>query len=403
MTQTPKALRAVIAIAGRTNAGKSSWLNLIAGQDIAITSPVAGTTTDVVEKSMELRPIGPVLFLDTAGLDDASQLGAQRMAKTRKALERADVMVLVVTAGCWGAPEEGVLDIARERNVRCIVVCNQCDRMEPSAQQLEEWKARSLPVLAVNSLDYANREAALTAFTAAVEASLPEDFVNPPPLLADLVQPGMGVVLIVPVDIQAPKGRLILPQQQCLRDALDCDCMPMVCKETGYRHLLDSLKTPPGLVICDSQVVDLMVRLTPPEIPCTTFSILFSRLKGDMELLIQGAEALRTLRPGDRILMAEACTHHASCDDIGRVKIPRWLEKKIGGALQFDYSCGHDFPEELSMYRLIIHCGSCMLNRRETVYRLRQAQAAGIPVTNYGMCISYCQGVLDRVLSPFRR
>lgn len=403
METTPRSMRLQIAVAGRANSGKSSFLNLISGQDVAITSPLPGTTTDVVEKAMELRPLGPVLFLDTAGIDDRTALGDRRIERSGRAFDRADVILLVTEAGIWEEPEERLLKAARERKISLIPVINKTDLAEPSREFLEALQKRTgfapLCVSAVGGKG--ERERLLPQLKEALLAGCPDDFLKPPPLLGDLVKPGDTVVLIVPVDIQAPKGRLILPQVQALRDTLDSDALCCVVKESDYRRMLGNLREKPALVVCDSQVVDLMVRETPQEIACTTFSILFSRLKGDMPLLAEGAAAIRLLTPGDRILIAEACTHHASEDDIGRVKIPRWLASTVGGALDVTVGAGRDYPRDLSRYKLVIHCGSCMLNRRETLRRMELARQSGVPITNYGMAISACHGLLERVLSPF--
>ena len=402
MQTTPKSLRLQIAIFGRANVGKSSFLNLISGQDAAITSPVPGTTTDVVEKPMELRPVGPVLLLDTAGLDDPGELGALRVARTRKVFDRADVAVLVTTAGVWGEAEENILAEAKKREIPVIIAVNQTDREAPSPEFLDQLRALAPEVIELVCAPGADREAALAVFKPALWRVLPESFVAPPPLLGDLVKPHSLVLMIVPVDLQAPKGRLILPQVQAIRDVLDHDAMCLAVKENEYPDLIGTLRPAPELVICDSQVVDLMVRHTPPEIPCTTFSILFARMKGDLAAFLAGSRAIAGLRDGDRVLIAEACTHHATCEDIGRVKIPRLLQAKTGKKLEFTFAPGRDFPAELADFRLIVHCGSCMLNRKETLWRIRMAQAANVPIVNYGMAISYCRGVLDRVTAIFR-
>ena len=403
MIDTPKSLRLHIALGGRVNSGKSTLLNKLAGQEISITSPLPGTTTDVVEKPMELRPLGPVLFLDTAGLADGSALGEARVARSFKALDRADILLLVVTSGCWGETEEKLLALAKERTLPVIPVMNKCDEVPPEEKSLAFLKEKcGADAVAVSALK-SGREELLGRLKPALIGAVPEEFVTPPPMAGDLVKPGQTAVLIVPIDIQAPKGRLILPQVQALRELLDADCAAVVCKTRDYPGVLKNLKEPPALVICDSQAVDIMVRETPAEIPCTTFSILLSRVKGDLEHFIRGTEALDSLKPGDRVLIAEACTHHASDDDIGRVKIPRLLEKKVGGKLEFQVCAGHDFPEDLARFKLMLHCGACMLNRREMLRRLQLASAAGVPVVNYGMAISACRGVLDRVLAPFRK
>ncbi len=403
MNSVPRSMRLQIAVAGRINSGKSSFMNMIAGQDVAITSPVPGTTTDVVEKPMELRPLGPVLFLDTAGIDDETELGSSRIERSERAFNRADVLLLVTTAGIWGEPERQMLKLAQVHKVGLVPVVNKIDIETPTPEFLAMLREESgYEPFCVSSIGgIAERERVLPLLKDALLASCPDDFIQPPPLLEDLVKPGDVVVMIVPVDIQAPKGRLILPQVQSIRDALDCNCMTLVVKEDAYTLALQQLRTPPALVICDSQVVDLMVRETPPNVVCTTFSILFARLKGDMPLLAAGAASISHLKPNDRVLIAEACTHHASEDDIGRVKIPRWLSKKTGFKLQTTVTAGRDYPADLEDFSLVIHCGSCMLNRRETLHRIELARRVGVPVTNYGMAISECHGVLERVLSPF--
>lgn len=402
MQNTPQSLHLQIAIAGRVNSGKSTFLNRISDQEISITSPTPGTTTDVVKKAMELRPLGPVLFLDTAGLADDTELGSARMERSIKAFDRADIMLLLVTAPEWGESEEKLLALAQERKIPVLVLINKCDEMPPReefCQMIEEKCQRK--ALQISSACQ-SREELLQLLTPALLETVPEEFVTPPPMVGDLIAPGNTVVLIVPIDIQAPKGRLILPQVQALREILDAGCTAAVCKTSDYRSTLENMKTPPALVICDSQVVDLMVKETPAEIPCTTFSILLSRIKGDLALFYQGAEAVKALRPGDRVLIAEGCTHHAADDDIGRVKIPRMLEQKAQGKLDFTICSGHDFPADLSQYKLMLHCGGCMLNRREVLRRLQLAAAAGVPVVNYGMAISCCKNVLERVMEPFK-
>ena len=403
MQTTPKSMRLQIAISGRVNSGKSTLLNKISGQDISITSPIPGTTTDVVEKPMELRPIGPVLFLDTAGLADDTQLGTNRMEKSLKAFDRADIMLLITAPGVWGETEEKLLALASERKIAVIPVINKCDSNVPDTAftGLLKEKCGNEAVLISATAD--SREEILDKIKPALIGAVPEEFVTPPPMIGDLITPGSTVVLIVPIDIQAPKGRLILPQVQVLREILDSGSTAVICKTSDYRKTLENMKTPPALIICDSQVVDTMVEQTPTDIPCTTFSILLSRIKGDLDSFMRGTEVIKQLSPGDKVLISEGCTHHAGDDDIGRVKIPRMLEKKAGGELDFTICAGHDFPENLSEYKLILHCGSCMLNRREVLRRLQLAGAAGVPVVNYGMAISCCKGVLDRVMGPFRK
>ena len=403
MQNTPQSLHLQVIIAGKVNAGKSTLLNKISGQEISITSSIPGTTTDVVKKAMELRPLGPVLFLDTAGLSDDTALGSARIERTVKALDRADVMLLLTTTGIWGETEQELLSQARERTIPVIPVITKCDEAAPDSGFAARLKNEcGNEVLAVSALSQ-SREELLQLLTSSLLAAVPEEFVTPPPMVSDLLSPGETVILIVPVDIQAPKGRLILPQVQTLREILDANCTATVCKTADYVSTLANMKKPPALVICDSQAVEFMVSSTPPEIPCTTFSILLSRIKGDLELFRQGAAAIKNLRPGDKVLIAEGCTHHAGDDDIGRVKIPRMLEKKAGGPLEFTICSGHDFPADLPDFKLMLHCGACMLNRREVLRRLQLAGAASLPAVNYGMAISCCKGVLDRVMQPFEK
>jgi [FeFe] hydrogenase H-cluster maturation GTPase HydF len=401
MKKTPKSLRLQIGLFGRTNVGKSSFLNLVAGQDVAITSPVPGTTTDVVEKAMELLPLGPVVFLDTAGLDDSSVLAEARLKKTVRIFDRSDVITLVVEPNTWTDYEERILGEAKKREIPLVVVVNKIDLDLPSADFIKEVHSKTSRALSCSSVDFDQRDPVINQYKKFLIEVCPEDFLKPPPLVGDLL-PGAGLaVLIVPIDLEAPKGRLILPQVQTLREALDFDATVMVVKEKEYAHSLSNLKTPPHLVICDSQVVLKMVADTPEGIPCTTFSILFARNKGDLAELARGAAAIEKLRPGDRVLIAEACSHHAIEDDIGRVKIPRWMRQYVGGDLRIDVSSGRDYPDNLKEYQLIIHCGACMLTRREMLARIQKAKEEKVPITNYGLSISLSQGVIRRVLSPF--
>jgi len=401
MKKTPKSLRLHIGIFGRTNVGKSSFLNLVAGQDVAITSPVAGTTTDVVEKTMELLPVGPVVFLDTAGLDDRSVLGEARLKKTRKVFDRSDVILLLTEAGNWDDYEGQVVEEAGKRQIPVITVVNKIDLKTPSEEFLSRIREKSGRVISCSSLDTANRDKYLNILKKHVLDVCPDEFLNPHPLIGDLLPAGGLAVFIVPIDLQAPKGRLILPQVQAIRDILDNDAAVMTVKEREYAPALKKLKEPPDIVVCDSQVVQKMVADTPDNVKCTTFSILFSRYKGDLIAAAKGAAAIASLKPEDKVLIAEACSHHAIEDDIGRVKIPRWLRQYIGGDIRIDVSSGKDYPENLSEYKVVIHCGGCMLTRREMLYRIEKAQEAGAAVTNYGMAVSVVQGVIRRVLSPF--
>lgn len=401
---TPKSLRLQIAICGKVNAGKSTFLNLVANQDVSITSDMPGTTTDVVEKAMELLPLGPVLFMDCAGYGDETELGSQRMKKSDLALRRADIVVWLTNGTDFGDIDRDFLRRCADDKRAVIVIFNKADIAEVSDEILSELKGYGIGnILKINSLDKNARDSYLAAFKQALIKLAPEDFILNVPLAGDLVKPHSHVILITPIDIEAPKGRLIMPQVQTIRDLLDHDCTVTVVKENDFCNVLANLKNPPSLVICDSQVVKKMVAETPPDIPCTTFSILFSRLKGDLDLMAHGAYAINKLKDGDRILIAEGCTHHAVEDDIGRVKIPRWIREYTQKNLHFEVYAGHDYPENIQQYALVLHCGGCMLNRRENLSRIELAAHLGVPITNYGMAISLTQGVLDRVLVPFQK
>jgi [FeFe] hydrogenase H-cluster maturation GTPase HydF len=397
MPTTPKGLRLHIAFFGRRNVGKSSLLNALTRQQVAIVSPVAGTTTDPVEKPMELQPLGPVLFIDTAGIDDEGALGELRVQKTRQVLDRADVGIVVAEAGRWGAFEEELVRELHARKLPAVVAFNKSDAGSPDGALLKALAGngcRTVQTSAITGAGIADlRQALLDA--------APAEFINNPAILGDLVGPGEMAVLVVPIDKEAPKGRLILPQVQAIRDLLDSDSYCLVVKERELRSALGNLKTPPKLVVTDSQAFLKVAADTPPAVPLTSFSILMSRFKGDLSLQVRGAMAVDSLRAGDRVLVAEACSHHPIGEDIGRVKIPRWLTQYVGGRLRFEHVQGHDFPEDLSPYKLLIHCGACMWNRHEMLSRLMKCQRAGVPATNYGLTIAYSLGIFERALEPF--
>ena len=378
MQKTPKGFRLHIGLFGRRNVGKSSVLNAMTRQAVSIVSDVAGTTTDPVEKPMELLPVGPVLFIDTAGIDDIGDLGDMRVAGTRRIFDRTDVGVIVVAAGEWGEFEDAILDELQTREIPAIVVFNKADLAEPDAallRRLDEAKVRHLAAVAPEGKGILDlREALIKA--------APEELINAPTILADLVPAGELAVLVVPIDLEAPKGRLILPQVQSIRDVLDGDAYCMVVKERELRDALDRLKRPPALVVTDSQAFLKVDADTPREIPMTSFSVLFARFKGDLCEFVRGAAAIDDLADGDRVLIAEACSHHPIGEDIGRVKIPRWVRQYAGRRLEFDTVQGHDFPEDLSAYRLIVHCGACMWNRREMLSRMIRCRRAGVSIAN---------------------
>jgi [FeFe] hydrogenase H-cluster maturation GTPase HydF len=392
----PRGLRLQIGIFGRRNVGKSSLLNAITRQQVSIVSEIAGTTTDPVEKPMELLPVGPVVFIDTAGIDDEGALGDLRAAKTRLAFERTGLGI-VVTDGAWGAYEESIAAALAERKTPAIAVLNKCDLAEPPARTLERLAELNLPSVRTS----APRGAGLLDLRHAIVEHAPHDFIANPDILGDLVGPGNLAVLVVPIDKEAPKGRLILPQVQSIRDLLDNDAYCMVVKERELRAALAQLKSPPKLVVTDSQAFLKVAADTPPEVPLTSFSILFSRYKGDLVSQTLGALAIDGLRAGDRVLIAEACSHHPIGEDIGRVKIPRWLTQYVGGRLDITMVSGKDYPEDITPFKLIVHCGACSFNRKEMLGRILRAKAAGVPLTNYGLTIAFSLGIFERALQPF--
>jgi len=393
----PKGLRLHIGLFGRRNVGKSSLLNAMTRQQVSIVSDVAGTTTDPVEKPMEFLPLGPVLFIDTAGIDDVGALGQLRVEKTRQVFDRTDLGILVAEAQSWGDFEERILSELVCRKIPCIVVLNKIDQGQADPVLVGRLTASKVPLVRTNARDGLG----ILDLRRAILEAAPEDYVNQPAILGDLVGPGQMAVLVVPIDKEAPRGRLILPQVQAIRDLLDADAFCMVVKESGLRTALEQLKSQPALVVTDSQAFLQVARDTPAHVPLTSFSILFARFKGDLLTQVQGTLAVDTLRPGDRILVAESCSHHPIEDDIGRVKIPQWLTRVVGGELVWDTVQGHDFPADLTAYRLVIHCGACVTNRREVLSRILRCRQQGVPVTNYGLVIAYSLGILERALGPF--
>jgi [FeFe] hydrogenase H-cluster maturation GTPase HydF len=403
MSSTPKGLRLHIGFFGRRNVGKSSLLNAITRQQVSIVSDVAGTTTDPVEKPMELLPLGPVLFIDTAGIDEVGgagemgALGALRVEKTRQALERTEIAVLVAEPGVWGEFEEGLLADFAGRQTPAVVVFNKTDAAAADAALVERLRAARLRVVLASALTGQG----LTELREALLDLAPADFIDSPAIAGDLVGPGELAVLVVPIDKEAPKGRLILPQVQTIRDLLDSDALCMVVKERELRTALERLKMPPKLVVTDSQAFLKVAADTPADVPLTSFSILMARFKGDLTAQVEGTLAIEKLRSGDRVLIAEACTHHPIGEDIGRVKIPRWLTQYTGVKLEFVTVQGRDFPQDLDSYKLVIHCGACMWNRRQMLSRILECQHSGVPITNYGLTIAYSLGIFARALQPF--
>lgn len=398
MTTTPKSLRLHIGIFGRRNVGKSSLLNAITRQQVSIVSDVAGTTTDPVEKPMELLPLGPVLFIDTAGVDDVGALGQMRIAKTKQVFDRTELGVIVSDNGQWGSFEQGIFNELKERKIPVIAVFNKSD-IAPAEQDVIA-KLRAEKIVSVQTC--ANQNKGILEFRQALLDAAPDDFINTPTIMGDLLQPGELAVFVVPIDKEAPKGRLILPQVQCIRDVLDNDAYCVVVKERELRDALKRFeKNPPKIVVTDSQAFLKVAGDTPDEIPMTSFSILFARYKGDLNAFVKGAYAIDNLKPGDKILIAESCSHHPIAEDIGRVKIPRWLTEYAGGELKFDVYQGNDFPQNLTEYKLVLQCGGCMTNRRQILSRIEHCRKKDVPITNYGVAIAYILGIFERALSPF--
>lgn len=398
--KTLKSLRLHIGIFGKTNVGKSAFLNRITNQDISIVSEIAGTTTDVVEKSMELLPVGAVVFLDTAGINDTTALGKERIEKTMKVINRTDVAVIICDYKGFDEYEIGLVKKFEELKIPFMVVVNKSDVEEISDVALEKIKSvvgENTPILKTSAT---SDKEIVFKFKAKLVKMLPEDFVNSPKIVGDFVPPKSTVILVIPIDKEAPKGRIILPQVQTIRDLLDSDCLSYSVKVSELAEAINNLKESPALVVTDSQAFREVSQIVPENIPLTSFSILFARLKGDLKAFAEGAKAIDELKDGDKVLILESCTHHAIEDDIGRVKIPNLLLKKTGKNLVIDNYAGHDLPD-ISKYNLIIHCGACMTNKREVLSRILLTNEKGIPITNYGMTISYCLGIMDRAMKIF--
>ncbi|MGI5836611.1 MAG: [FeFe] hydrogenase H-cluster maturation GTPase HydF [Chloroflexota bacterium] len=397
MDKTPRSNRLHIAIFGRRNSGKSSLINALANQEVALVSPLAGTTTDPVYKAMELLPLGPVVLIDTAGIDDDGALGELRVKKTRRVINATDLALLVVDpevgVDAW---EKELMRALRGRGIPTIGVVSKAD-LHPVGENVACWgEELGVPMVAISSL---TRSGVDELYRTIVEQA-PKEAVDPP-IVGDLIDPGDPVVLVVPIDKAAPKGRLILPQVQTIRDILDHGGVAVVARDQELRAALASLGRTPRLVITDSQAFDRVAAETPPDVPITSFSILFARYKGDLEALAAGARAVEDLKPGNTVLISEACTHHPQSDDIGRVKIPRSLQRAVGGDLRFTWASGGDFPEDLASFQLIVHCGGCMINRKEMLHRISVAEDAGVPIVNYGVLLAKVHGVLPRALEPF--
>lgn len=386
LNETPSADRLHIAFFGKRNAGKSSLMNAVTNQPMAIVSDTPGTTTDPVSKAMELLPLGPVLMIDTAGLDDTGELGSQRVQKSMQVMRKTDLAVLVTNAQePLDVIELALLEQLKSRGIPCVLVRNKCDLTECREGEGVFVSART--------------GAGIDALKQAMIRAVPRE--ESPRLVGDLLAPGDLAVLVIPIDAAAPKGRLILPQQQVLRDVLDAHAGAVVCQTEELPRMLAALKAPPRIVITDSQAFGQVSRDTPETVPLTSFSILMARAKGDLAAISAGAMAADRLRDGDKILISEGCTHHRQCGDIGTVKLPAWLDRHSGRQLEYTFTSGTDFPEQLEQYAMVVHCGGCMLNTREVRYRYALARAQGVPMTNYGILIAHMKGILARSIAPF--
>lgn len=397
LNQTPSANRTHIGIFGKRNAGKSSLINAITGQNYAIVSDVLGTTTDPVLKSMELLPLGPVVIIDTPGLDDEGELGALRIQKAYQILSKTDIAVLVIDASSGVTKEDSeILKRIHEKEIPCVIVVNKSDICPNcNLEDLPLPDSDSAILVSSKTGEHIHELKELLAQQAS------QDTIQKS-IVADLLNPLDFVVLVVPIDSAAPKGRLILPQQQTIRDILEAKASAIVVQETELAETLTSLGKKPKMVITDSQVFKKVSAVTPDDILLTSFSILFARYKGNLKTLVDGASALDSLKDGDRILISEGCTHHRQCNDIGTVKLPNWIRSYTKKEVEFEFTSGTEFPLDLSSYKMIVHCGGCMLNEREMKYRLKCAEDAKIPITNYGTCIAYINGILNRSLEPVK-
>ncbi len=397
LNQTPTANRLHIAIFGKRNTGKSSLINAITNQQTAIVSDQAGTTTDPVYKAMEILPIGPVVMIDTAGIDDSGELGELRIKKSHEVIQKTDIALVVITAaGGMSAFDEDIISRLKGNGTEFIIVINKIDEAAPEAELIRHLNDNDYKYALVSAL----KREGISELKELIIKNSPKSF-EQPSIIGDLLKPGDTVVLVIPIDTGMPKGRLILPQVQTMRDILDSDALAYIVKERELRWALSNLKQKPKIVVTDSQAFMKVAADTPPDILLTSFSILFARYKGDLMKLVKGAKALKKLKPGDRVLVSEACTHHQQPDDIGRVKIPRWIRQHIEEKVEFDFCSGRDYPENAADYKLIIHCAGCVLNRKEMLNRIEAAELNGVPIINYGVTIACIHGVLDRALKPF--
>ena len=396
MNKTPNSNRVHIALFGKRNVGKSSLINAITNQNLAIVSDYAGTTTDPVYKAMEILPLGPVVIIDTAGIDDIGALGELRVNKTLEVINKTDIALIVIGEDAPGEFEDKIITLLKKKNTPFIIVFNKSDISSNYTNYKEKFILENFPVVSVS----ANKKHNIDTLKKILIEKSPTEF-EQPTIIGDLINPGDSVVLVIPIDTGMPKGRLILPQVQTMRDILDRDAMFYAVKERELAYALDNMKTKPKLVITDSQAFSKVSADTPEDILLTSFSILFARQKGDLLKLVNGAKKLRDLKSGSKILISEACTHHQQSDDIGKVKLPRWIREHINDNITFDFVSGREYPSNLKEYDLVLHCGGCMINRKEMLSRIEVSEEQGVPVINYGVAIALIHGILDRALKPF--
>jgi [FeFe] hydrogenase H-cluster maturation GTPase HydF len=396
LNKTPSSNRLHISIFGKRNMGKSTLINAITGQNLAIVSEVAGTTTDPIYKAMEISPIGPCILIDTAGIDDIGALGELRISKTMEIVRKTDIAILTTDYNGFTKFDLDIIKILEKNNIPFIVVLNKSDLQLPAAELLQNLDDLKYPYISLS----AEKKDKIEDLKNLIIKYSPQEFESPT-ILGDLIEPGDHIVLVIPIDTGMPKGRIILPQVQTMRDILDHSGIIHTCKDTELEATLEGLKNPPKLVITDSQAFERVSKIVPESVMLTSFSILFARYKGDLKKMVEGAKTLISLKEGDKFLVSEACTHHVQKDDIGRYKIPKWIGEKIDSNIEFDVVAGRDYPENLKDYKLVIHCGGCTLNRKEMLARINISYREGVPILNYGLCIATLFGILDRALKPF--
>lgn len=399
MQKTPKSLRLHIGIFGKRNAGKSSIINEITHQNTSIVSDIAGTTTDSVEKPMEMLPLGPVVFIDTAGIDDSGELGEKRTEKTMQITDRCDIAVIVCTPHGWDKYEINLFEKLKALNIPVISIVNKIDTGDISSEKLDEIKNYTSAVILTSALN--DKDIEIKVKEALIE-NVPDEFITLSSPVENIIEKNEFAILVTPIDKEAPKGRLILPEVQVLRALLDKNCLSVVVQENELNYAINNLKLKPRIVITDSQAFKSVNEIVPSDINLTSFSILFARLKGDLDEFIKGAKVIDSLNDNDKVLVCESCTHHRIEDDIGTVKIPNLIRKKTRKNIIFEHYSSHQFPVNAEQYKLIVHCGGCMTNRREILSRILKAKKAQVPITNYGIAIAYCLGILERATEVFK-